>query len=400
MPLFHIHGLMAAVLSSLATGASVVCTPGFQVDQFFEGLAIFKPTWYTAVPTMHQAVLNQVETRPELATESTLRFIRSSSSALPPQIMAGLERAFAAPMIEAYGMTEASHQMASNPLPPQARKPGTVGLAAGPEVAIMDLQGNLLPANQQGEIVIRGANVTSGYENNPSANESAYTAGWFRTGDQGRIDEEGYLSIIGRLKEMVNRGGEKIAPREIDEVFLDHPAVRQATAFAIPHPTLGEDLAVAVVLQEKNQVTEPELRQFAFSRLADYKVPSQVVIVKEIPKGPTGKPQRIGLAEKLADQLKREFVAPAGPVEEALATAWAELLNLEQVSGRDNFFALGGDSLKATQLVARLRLMFQVELPLETIFKEPILADQALVIEEMLLSEIEALAEADAQSIE
>ncbi len=371
MPLFHIHGLVAAILSSMAAGSSVACTPGFQVDQFFEWLAAFRPTWYTAVPTMHQAVLNRVEARPELVSEASLRFIRSSSSALSPQTMAGLERAFAAPVIEAYGMTEAAHQMTSNPLPPETRKPGTVGLAAGPEVAIMDAAGNLLPAGQPGEIVIRGPNVTLGYENNPAANQSSFTAGWFRTGDQGVIDAEGYVSIVGRIKEMVNRGGEKIAPREIDEVFLDHPSVRQATAFAVPHPTLGEDLVVAVVLRENDRVTEPELRQFAFSRLADFKVPTRVVVVEEIPKGPTGKPQRIGLAEKLATQLQIAYVPPQTELEVALTQIWREALKLDRVGILDNFFALGGDSVTAVRVLNKIIELTGRRLHLAILFKAP-----------------------------
>lgn len=371
MPLFHIHGLMAAVLSSMLAGASVVCMPGFHVDQFFEGSTRFKPTWYTAVPTIHQAILNRVEAKPELAARAALRFIRSSSSALPPQVMAGLERAFEAPVIEAYGMTEASHQMASNPLPPKTRKPGTVGLAAGPEVAIMDETGTLLPAGQPGEIVIKGANVTLGYENNPAANGSAFTDGWFRTGDRGVIDDEGYLSIIGRIKEIVNRGGEKIAPREVDEVFLDHPAVRQATAFALPHPTLGEDLAVAVVLQENSSITEPELRQFAFSRLADYKVPSRVVIVEAIPKGPTGKLQRIGLAQKLAAQLEVAYVPPQTELEVALVELWSEALGLEQVGLCDNFFALGGDSVTAVRVVNKMMALTGQSYHVASLFQSP-----------------------------
>ncbi len=209
MPLFHIHGLMAAVLSSLSAGASIVCTPGFRGDQFFGWLSFFQPTWYTAVPTMHQTVLNRVDDHQEIINKSTLRFIRSSSSSLPPVVMKSLEEAFHAPMIEAYGMTEASHQMASNPLPPLPRKPGTVGIAAGLEVRIMDEVGNFLSVGETGEIVIRGENVTLGYENNPSANEKAFTNGWFRTGDQGVMDADGYLSITGRLKEIVNRGGKR-----------------------------------------------------------------------------------------------------------------------------------------------------------------------------------------------
>ena len=371
MPLFHIHGLMAAVLSSLSAGASVVCTPGFQADPFFGWLSYFRPTWYTAVPTMHQTVLSRIQADPDPVVNSSLRFLRSSSSSLPPQVMKGLEDAFNAPMIEAYGMTEASHQMASNPLPPLQRKPGTVGIAAGPEIRIMDEAGNFLSEGEAGEIVIRGENVTIGYENNPKANESAFTNGWFCTGDQGVMDVDGYLRITGRLKEIVNRGGEKIAPREVDEALLDHPDVAQAVAFAMPHPTLGEDLAAAVVLRGNSKTTEKELREFAFSKLADYKVPSQIVIVNEIPKGPTGKLQRIGLAEKLASNMKAEYVQPRNSFEETLAGIWAEVLKLGRVGIRDNFFSLGGDSLSAVSVTLSIEKLVDKKLHPSILFRAP-----------------------------
>jgi acyl-CoA synthetase (AMP-forming)/AMP-acid ligase II len=225
--------------------------------------------------------------------------MRSSSSSMPPQVIKELEAVFGAPLIEAYGMTEATHQMASNPLPPRARKPGTVGVAAGPEVAVMGEGGRLLPRGETGEIVIRGPNVTRGYLNNDAANAEAYTDGWFRTGDQGVMDADGYLSITGRLKEIINRGGEKVSPREVDELLMDHPAVAQVVCFGMPHPKLGEEVAAAVVLREGQAVTERELQQFVATRAADFKVPKKILFMDEIPKGATGKLQRIGLAAKL-----------------------------------------------------------------------------------------------------
>jgi len=299
MPLFHIHGLIAAVLSSLHAGANVCCTPGFNALQFFGWLRDIRPTWYTAVPTMHQAILARAARNRDVIGDVPLRFIRSSSASLPPQVMTELEATFGCPLIEAYGMTEAAHQMTSNPLPPRARFAGSVGVAAGPDVGIMDAQGGLLPPGDVGEVVIRGPNVTPGYRNNPSANASAFTDGWFRTGDQGVLDAKGYLRLTGRLKEIINRGGEKISPREVDEVLLDHPAVAQVVTFAMPHPMLGEDVAAAVVLKPGAEVTERDLRQFAGERLADMKVPRKILFLAEIPKGATGKLQRIGLAAKL-----------------------------------------------------------------------------------------------------
>ncbi|MGI9329584.1 MAG: acyl--CoA ligase [Gammaproteobacteria bacterium] len=299
MPLFHIHGLIAAVLSSLSAGAFISCTPGFNALKFFSWLDAANPSWYTAVPTMHQAILSRAGRNEDIIARTKLRFIRSSSASLPPPVMAQLEKTFSAPVIESYGMTEAAHQMASNPLPPLARKPGSVGLAAGPEVSIMNNDGQLLKPGEIGEIVIRGPNVTVGYQGNPQANEKAFTNGWFRTGDQGVMDEEGYLRLTDRLKEIINRGGEKISPREVDEALMQHPAVDQVVTFAIPHPKLGEDIAAAIVLREDASADAGEIRAFLSERLADMKVPRKIFLLDEIPKGATGKMQRIGLAEKL-----------------------------------------------------------------------------------------------------
>jgi acyl-CoA synthetase (AMP-forming)/AMP-acid ligase II len=300
MPLFHIHGLMAAVLATLGKGASVFAAPGFDALRFFGWLDLAKPSWYTAVPTMHQAILTRAKRNQDIVDRATLRFIRSSSSSLPPQVLLELEKTFEVPVVEAYAMTEAAHQMTCNQLPPGQRKPGTVGCAAGPEVTIMDEAGpDLLPQGATGEVVIRGNNVCSGYENNPQANAECFVNGWFRTGDQGVMDEDGYLTITGRLKEIINRGGEKISPREVDDVLMDHEAVQQVVTFAIPHKLLGEEVAAAVVLREGATADEQDIRAFAGERLAAFKVPRKVLILDEIPKGATGKLQRIGLAEKL-----------------------------------------------------------------------------------------------------
>ncbi len=299
MPLFHIHGLMAATLSSVAAGASVCCTPGFNAFKFFAWFDAVRPTWVTAVPTMHQAVLTYAERNKEIIARGRLRLLRSSSASLPAPVMTALEAAFGVPVIESYGMTEAAHQMASNPLPPAPRYPGSVGLAAGPELAIMDDAGTMLPPGTPGEVVIRGRNVTAGYEANPEANAKAFTHGWFRTGDEGWLDEAGYLRLTGRLKEIINRGGEKVSPLEVDAVLLEHAAVAQALTFGLPHPKLGEEVAAAIVLRPGAAADEGALRAFAADRLAAFKVPRKIVFLDEIPKGATGKLQRIGLAARL-----------------------------------------------------------------------------------------------------
>ena len=299
MPLFHIHGLIAGVLSTVTAGASMICTHGFDALKFFNQIEMFQPSWYSAVPTMHQAILARSTRNTKIIKKNKLRFIRSSSASLPIPTLEDLERTFNCPVIEAYGMTEAAHQMASNPLPPRKRKVGTVGLAAGPEIRVITASGEYLSANQTGEIVIKGKNVTPGYKNNVKANAESFIKGWFRTGDQGFFDSDGYLTISGRLKEIINRGGEKISPKEVDEILMKHPSVSQAVTFSIPHQKLGEDVAAAIVCSEKCSCTQNELKTFVKGYLAPFKVPRKIFFLKEIPKGSTGKLHRLGLAKKL-----------------------------------------------------------------------------------------------------
>ncbi|MGH9348580.1 MAG: acyl--CoA ligase [Vicinamibacterales bacterium] len=291
MPLFHVHGLVASVLATLATGGTVVVPGKFNPLSFWRVAHDHRATWYSAVPTLHQLLLARATPgAPKPAGAEALRFIRSCSASLPPQVMHDLEAAFGAPVLEAYGMTEAAHQMSSNPLPPAARKPGSVGPGTGVGISIMDDAGRHLSPGARGEVVIKGPNVILGYENNPDANATSFVDGWFRTGDQGVLDEHGYLSLTGRLKELINRGGEKISPREIDEVLLTHPKIAEAVCFGTPHPTWGEEVAAAVVVREP--VTEADLQAFCKEHLADFKRPKQIFITETIPRTATGKIQR------------------------------------------------------------------------------------------------------------
>lgn len=402
MPLFHIHGLVASLLSSLAAGASVICTPGFFAPNFFDWLEELKPTWYTAVPTMHQAILQRADKNRDIIRNNPLRFIRSSSSSLPPKVMADLERFFDTPVIEAYGMTEAAHQMASNPLPPVTRKPGSVGPAAGPEMAVMDEEREApLPPGKTGEIVIRGPNVMGGYVNRPEVNERSFAGDWLRTGDQGYMDEDGYFFITGRLKELINRGGEKISPREVDEVLLEHPKVAQAVTFAMTDPFLGEEVAAAVIPIDA-EVTEQELRHFAAGRLAHFKVPHRIVFVHEIPKGPTGKLQRIGLAERLGlmeAEIRNEsieFVSPRNSIEEIISKLWIEVLKVPEAGIYHGFMDLGGDSILATLLASRIMQRFQIEFPLALFMDIPTVAGQSEFVERLLLDEIGRMSDQEA----
>lgn len=299
MPLFHVHGLIGATLSTLYSGGTVVAPPRFSASAFWPTAKTHRVTWYSAVPTIHQVLLSRADAD-AAPRQSGFRFIRSCSSALAPATMAQLEERFGTPVLEAYAMTEASHQMTSNPLPPGARKPGSVGRGVQVEVAIMDEAGSLLPTGTAGEVVVRGPNVTKGYRNNPEANAAAFTNGWFRTGDRGVMDAEGYVTLVGRLKEMINRGGEKLSPLEIDAALLTHPAVAEAVAYGVPDAKYGEEVHAAVVL--RSDATEQELRTHCAGRLADFKVPKRIHLVPELPKGPTGKVQRRFMAAAFADR--------------------------------------------------------------------------------------------------
>jgi amino acid adenylation domain-containing protein len=385
LPLFHLHGLVGMMLSSLAAGASIVCPAGFSASQFFAWMAEFHPTWYTAVPTIHHAILARAALHREIIARCPLRFIRSASAALPPPLRAELERVFKTPVIESYGMTETASQITSNPLPPRPRKVGSVGIAAGPEVAIMDERGRLLAAEETGEVVVRGASVFQGYDDDPLTTRNAFIGAWFRTGDQGFLDTDDYLFLTGRLKESINRGGEKIAPQEVDAVLMGHPAVAEAATFAVPDVRLGEELAAAVVLRPNATATAPEIRQFAATRLADFKVPRQVLIVEDIPKSALGKVQRLGLAEKLGlttlepaqPRQHTDFVAPRTAIEARLAGLWAQVLDLERVGLHDDFFQLGGDSLLAVQLLSRIGEAMHAEVSWATLFATPTVAGMA-----------------------
>ena len=297
MPLFHVHGLVASTMSTLLSGGTIVVPAKFNPLSFWRTVRDCGVTWYSAVPTIHHLLLSRAGGERPAGSEG-LRFIRSCSAALPPEMMRKMEQVFGAPVLEAYGMTEASHQMCSNPQPPAARKPGSVGPGTGVGVGLMDAEGKLLETGERGEVVIQGPNVVAGYENNPEANAKSFTNGWFRTGDQGFLDRDGYLTLTGRIKELINRGGEKIAPREIDEVLLTHPAVAEAVAFGFPHSTWGEEVAAAVVLREPH--SESAILAYCKERLADFKCPKKLYIVETIPRTATGKIQRGAVATALA----------------------------------------------------------------------------------------------------
>jgi len=376
LPLFHGHGLISGVLAALAAGSSVVCTPGFDAAAFFGLLTEFRPTWYTAVPAIHQAVLSAADGHEPSAQRSSLRLIRSASSTLPPKVLCELEALFGVPVIDTFGMTEAATQIAANPL--GRRKLGSVGRSAGAEIAILDREGRRLSSGEPGEIALRGPTVTRGYDNDVAATQSAFRNGWFLTGDLGYLDAEGYLFIVGRIKDVINRGGQKVAPAEVEEVLLSHPDVVEAAVFSVPHRRLGADVAAAVVLHANAKVSAQKLRDHARERLAAYKVPGLIRIVPEIPKGAGGKIKRGELAAAFSMMQPTARVEGAGmtapPVselEQQLARLWADLLGFNQIGVDQDVFALGVDSITVTQMLSRLRELFGVDLSLRDIFNAP-----------------------------
>ncbi|MBR0775195.1 amino acid adenylation domain-containing protein [Bradyrhizobium diazoefficiens] len=367
LPLFHAHGLISGLLTALAAGSSVICTEGFDAASFFGWMRELEPTWYTAVPTIHRALLTAAEADPARARPSSLRVIRSASSSLAPAILAGLETAFGVPVLETYGMTEAASQIAANPF--ELRKTGSVGRAAGPEIAIMDEAGRELAGGKHGEIMLRGPNMSRGYYNDEAATTAAFRDGWFRTGDLGYLDDDGYLFIVGRIKDIINRGGQKVSPLEVEEVLLSHPAVLEAGVFAVPHAKLGENVAAVVVLRPNSAATSDQLRQFARKRLAAYKVPSLIRGVTALPKGASGKVKRNALAGLIATlEDGDEARSPQTALETQLARIWAELLEQEQIGIDQDVYALGADSLAVTQMRSRLRERFNVDVSIEDIF--------------------------------
>jgi oxalate---CoA ligase len=372
-PIYHGAGLQT-MLAALAAGGSVICPPLPDVDEFFVWLDTLRPSWFAATPTTHRAILSQARDHRAPIARCPLRFIRSGTGPLAPDVLRELERVFGVPVLEGYGMTETG-EISCPPLPPRPRKYGSVGVTVGPEIATMDENGIPLPAGTIGEVVVRGTSVTQGYEDAPEANAEVFRDGWFRTGDTGVIDTDGYLFLKGRLKDVVNRGGQKVSPAEVEEVLRRHPAVADAVAFPVPHPTLGQDLAAAVVLHQGFQATELDLRLFTAYRLADFKVPRRVLFVDEIPRAPSGKLLRRHLAGGFQPLLRAPFVAPEQPLERALARIWADELETDHIGLNDNFFDLGGDSLRAVRVCARVQTSLGRPLSVAMLFKTPTIAE-------------------------
>jgi acyl-CoA synthetase (AMP-forming)/AMP-acid ligase II/surfactin synthase thioesterase subunit len=377
-PFFHLQALLSA-LAQLYAGGAVACTPAFDGSQFRTWLEAWSPTWTTAGPTVQRAILSlaQADATP---LPCRFRFVRSSGAPLPPDLLAAFERELQTPVLDVYGLTETG-SIAARPLPPQPHKNGSVGRSMGLDIAILDGHGNPLPPGRDGEIAVRGACVTPGYLDGDDA--GPFRNGWFCTGDLGMLDSDGFLYVRGRIKEMINRGGQKVMPQEIDSAIAMHPDVTEATAFAMPHPTLGEDVGCAVVLRPGASLSEIDLRRFAMQRLAPFKAPRRVLFLDSIPKGATGKPLRSALSEQ-AGTRDRGHDAACTPLERRIAEIWARILQRNDFGVYDEFFDLGGDSLSVTRMWTELQSEFanaRLPEPME-FFVDPTVATLARMLAE------------------
>jgi len=387
MPMFHGHGVKSGLALPLLAGSGVICGPGFDVSSFFLNMATMRPTWYSAGYTLQRAIFDRIDDFREVAAGAKLRFIVSGSGRIEPRVISGLEAAFGAPVLDRYSTSETG-VLTCEPLPPRRRKPGTVGVPVVNEIRVVDAHGNERGAGEDGEIAARGPGVIDGYLDDPALTALAFIDGWFRTGDLGHLDEDGYLTITGRIKELINRGGEKIAPAEVERVIADHPAVARVCVFGVPHPTLGEEVAAAVVPASGCLATERSIIEFAAGRLAGFKVPRRIYFASRFPQRTTGKTDRRALA--LACAADEPAQVPASPLAEGsptrfddeVAALWRRILKLDEVRRDANFFDSGGDSLTAAELTLQVRQHFGVDTSIRQIFDEGVtIAGLARLIE-------------------
>ena len=380
MPLHHIHGLIAGLLAPLYSGATNIIQPDRDPRAMLTTAREAGATWYTAVPTMHRAILEAGRADPELARACRFRLIRSSSSSMPADVRDGLQSLFACPVVEAYGMTEATHQISSQ-APTDNCRHGNIGVPRPGTLRIADAAGNALPDGTEGEVLLQSPTVVTAYLDNPNANARAFTGGWMRTGDIGRINPDGTLSLVGREKEIIKRGGAQVAPVEVEDALLAQPGVTDAIVFGVDHATLGQDVGAAVVIDPTSGCDPRQLRAALLDALSSYKVPSKILHVPEIPKGPTGKPRRLEMQELLACELTGTYVAPETPMEEILAALFEETLKSDPVGRNDDFFLSGGDSLSGTGLMVHLNEVFDTTLSPELLFRYPTPAELARHVE-------------------
>ena len=370
--LYHVGGLVDLLLAPLHSGGTVIATPGFEAARFFDLLNRCRPTWYQAVPTALGELALMAQRDGIALHGSSLRFLRSVAAALSPALMAEIEALFGVPVLTTFGMTEASPLICSTGFAAEDRVPGSVGRSCGTEIGIFDDRWQRQGPDIEGEVAIRGPNVFHGYEADPAANAAAFRDGWFRTGDLGRLDGSGRLFLTGRIKELVNRGGEKVNLREVDDALLAQPAVFEAAAFPIPHRTLGEDVAAAVVLRPGAAASEVEIRAALSTRLATFKIPRRILFVSALPRNAVGKIDRRQLAADMLVALEAhpvgpEPAAPTSQAEARIAAIWAQELNLPSVGLDDDFVLLGGDSLAGLRVLLAVEAAFDRALPDDTV---------------------------------
>ncbi len=404
VPLFHGFGLVSGLLSSFWAGASVICGPALHAANFTSLVGEWQPTWFTGVPAMHRTMVDQLRSQGTILPPNRLRFTISRAGPLSSSLQADVEQVLRIPILQGYGATETSTLATCTALPPETRKPGSVGQTIGPEIAIADEQCRPLAAGATGEVLIRGANVVDDYEDAPEQTRQSFFEGWFRTGDLGHVDGDGYLFITGRKKEVINRGGEKISPYEVEDVLLRHSAVAEAACFPIPHPRLGEDVAAAVVLRPApvpgaslNGAGEPggamdqgaarlqDIAEFAAGRLASFKRPRVIIPVPAIPVTSAGKVSRAQLAPLLARQLSaipaaREISPPRTPMERDLVELWSKMLGSDRVGIRDSFYDIGGDSLLAVGMLTQVESRFGRPIPVDQFARTPTIESLAKLV--------------------
>jgi acyl-CoA synthetase (AMP-forming)/AMP-acid ligase II len=380
MPLHHVHGLISAGIASLLSGSRVICTDNFSATGFERILAERRPSWFTASPAMHLATLEHFKNAGRTPLGGHLRFFRSSSAPLPASAIGELERLFEAPLVETYGLTETASMICSNPLPPGVRKPGSVGIAFGAEIRVADENGKDRPAHQNGEILVRGPSVIKRYGVTADLMPEAFFGDWLRTGDLGYLDDDGYLFIVGRTKELIKRGGLSIYPAEIDNVLTSHPDVAEAVTFSIPHPTLGEELVAAVVPRANTAPTDAQLRAHIAGQLSAYKVPARVLVIETIPKNDTGKIIRREMAVNLAEHFRPGNVVPQSVVESTLLEVWKSVIGREDFGVTDNVFLLGADPLRAERCSELLRSAHRKNVSAREIMANPTIREQAALI--------------------
>jgi acyl-CoA synthetase (AMP-forming)/AMP-acid ligase II len=388
MPLHHVHGLISASISSLLSGSRVICTDNFFTAEFERILEARRPSWFTASPAMHLATLEHYKNSGRVPPRGCLRFFRSSSAPLPASAIGELERLFDAPLVETYGLTETASMICSNPLPPGVRKPGSVGIAFGAEIRTANESGDTLPAHRNGEILLRGPSVITHYGVGDTPVPDAFFGDWLRTGDVGYMDEDGYLFIVGRTKELIKRGGLSIYPAEVDNALTSHPGVAEAVAFSIPHPTLGEELVAAVVPRAHASPTDAELRAHIARQLSTYKVPARVLVIAAIPKNETGKILRREMSTSLAEHFRPRNVAPRSDVEATLLEVWSGVIDRTDFGVTDNVFLLGADPLRAARCAEILKSTDCHSVSAREIMANPTIEQQAVLLSSRLVASL------------